>query len=368
MRLGRMAIAGVLAAGLVAIAGPARANGAGGVPPRPGLKPLLLEPLVWEEACQPAHTRVELPVGRMSHRMRAAWGLPQTADPAHWSPGGLLLLGRAYETGEMGVPDPAEAARIYCLLLRHHGSRMGAFLLSRLHAKGAGVAFSPALADHYARVAVPVWSAAEYRDGLTGPELAAGEFPADGIIDQQLAEAEVWLTRNQALPERRLHQVIRRYSSGERSPVSSLLAESLYERLISRILAGTGGAAILVEYLRYEVEKMQVAPGIVPMNVAWLQMVAYEAAADRASPDAQAMLGHFFLSGTLFPQSDLLAFAWFHVAKNTGATVSVSLSNIRDRLSHREVQGVSRFLKLGLLPTFVFEDTHIQDFRALITR
>jgi TPR repeat protein len=245
---------------------------------------------------------------------------------------------------------------------------MGAFLLSRLHAKGAGVAFSPALSDHYARVAVPVWSAADYRDGLAGPDMAAGEFPTDGIVTQQLAEAEAWLTRHQALAEPRLHQVVRRYRSGERSPVSSLLAESLYESLVPRVLAGTGGGEILVEYLRYEVDKFQIAPGIVPRNVAWLQMVAYEAAADRASPDAQAMLGEFFLSGTLFPQSDLLAFAWFHAAKNTGATVSVSLSNIRDRLSHREVQGVSRFLKLGLLPNFVFEDTHIQNFRSLIAR
>ena len=141
-----MAIAAGLAAGLLGLgSAPAQADGGSDAPPRPGLKPLLLEPLVWAEACEPGHTRVELPVGRMSVRMRETWRLPQTADPAAWGPSGLYLLAYAHETGEMGLPDPGEAARIYCLLLRHYGDTLGAHLLSRLHARGAGVAFSPAL-------------------------------------------------------------------------------------------------------------------------------------------------------------------------------------------------------------------------------
>jgi hypothetical protein len=333
--LGRIGIAAVLVVGLLAsTALPAHADGAGDVPPRPALKPLLLEPLVWDEACEPAHTRVELPVGRMSARMREAWGLPRTADPAHWSPGGLLLLGRAYETGEIGLPDPAEAARIYCLLLRHMGSRMGAFLLSRLHAKGAGVAFSPTLADHYARVAVRSWSAGEYRDVLTGPELAAGEFPADGIIDQQLAEAEAWLAAQEAAPLRARHRTVKRHLPGGAGLRSQMLVATLYRDLAYAASDKPETADITLAFVRH---RLRVGPSIGELGLRDLERIGtlralYRMAEYLNYAPAQSFLGDLYADGDVLPRSPVAAAIWYARARaggaDTGALIAAQLAKL----------------------------------------
>ena len=364
-----MAIAAGLAAGLLGLgSAPAQADGGSDAPPRPGLKPLLLEPLVWDEACEPAHTRVDLPIGRMSAKMRETWGLLRTADPAHWSPGALLLLGRAYETGELGLPDPGEAARLYCLLLRHHGSRMGAEMLSRLHARGDGVAFSPTLADHFARI-----SALHSRHSSgSGSVMAILRLEPPTAFDEaaaaRLQDAQAWWHAQSTVPKRLLDQRIGRYRVGTGVPRSALLADALHENLVRRVLAGTGHGAVLFDYLTYKIARRGLIPELNGSDAAWLQMIAYEAAAGRKYPPAQAMLGRLYLIGRLFPRSDLLAFLWLHVAQKSGADVSVSLAMLQGKLPHAEVRGVHRFLEMDLLPPLIFRTDQLEDLRALLMR
>jgi hypothetical protein len=283
VRLRRALLAGVLAAGLCALAAaPAHANGGAETPPQPALKPLLLEPLVWEEACTPAHTRVEVPVGRMSARMREVWRLSKTADPGAWGPSGLLLLARAYETGDMGVPDPAEAARIYCLLLRHGGFTFGAHLLSRLHARGAGVAFSPSLADHFARVALG-WhgDAAFERRGLAA-FARRGVVPDDPSILARLDAAEAWRQQVKALAPRERFDVLRRFAPSGGGPRSDLLLHDEYWSVASAAL-DAGEIDIVMAYLDYAMARratgFQVAQELVEKT--WFWLFLYRLAVDR---------------------------------------------------------------------------------------
>ena len=371
VRLGRGMIAGVLAAGVFALAAaPAHAEGARDLPPRPALKPLLLEPLVWDEACTPAHTRVELPVGRMSVRMREAWGLPQTADPAHWSPGGLLLLGRAYETGEIGVPDPAEAARIYCLLLRHMGSRMGAFLLSRLHAKGAGVAFSPALADHYARVAVPVWSAAEYRDDLAGSDMGEDMLPTDGIIDQQLAEAAAWLAAQEAAPLRARHRTVKRYLPGGAGPRSQMLVETLYRDLAYAAEDKRETADITLAYIRH---RLRTDPEMLEVGLESSRRLLdlwslHDIADDLDYLPAQLLLADLYLSGHALPRDPVAAVLWLGRAQANGADTAARITRTLGTIPADLRRAVSSALESKLTPRPLWHQDDVQSYRALLAR
>jgi TPR repeat protein len=364
-----LAIAAGLAAVLcVPVDLPAQADGGADTPPRPGLKPLLLEPLVWEEACTPAHTRVELPVGRMSARMREAWGLPQTADPADWSLGALVLLGRAYETGEMGVPDPAEAARIYCLLLRHMGSRMGAFLLSRLHAKGAGVAFSPALADHYARVAVPVWSAGAYRDDLAGPEMAAGELPTDGIVARQLAEAEAWLAGQETAPLRARHRTVRRYLVGGAGPRSQMLVETLYRDLAYAAEDTRETADIALAYIRH---RLRTDPEMREVGLEnsrrWIDFSMLTKIADELDyTPAQIMLGDLHAQGRGLPRDPVAAVLWLSRARAGGANVAREIASLFQAVDHDLRPALKDAAAVGLTPRMLLTPDDVKSYRALL--
>ncbi|MDZ7714265.1 MAG: hypothetical protein U5L06_14740 [Rhodovibrio sp.] len=163
----------------------------------PGLKPLLLEPLVWGEACE---LRARAGASCRSGGCRSGCGRPgacaQTADPARSArPSGLYLPAYAHETGELGLPDPAEAGRIYCLMLRHYGETFGAHLLSRLHARGEGVAFSPALAGHFARLALGWNGDADLARRASGRLRAPRPGARRSVDSRPSPEAEAWRQR-----------------------------------------------------------------------------------------------------------------------------------------------------------------------------
>ena len=353
MRIGRVAIAGVLVAGLCALAAaPAHAEGARDLPPRPALKPLLLEPLVWEEACEPAHTRVEVPVGRMSHRMREAWGLPQTADPAAWGASGLLLLARAYETGEMGVPDPAEAARIYCLLLRHEGWEFGAHLLSRLHARGAGVAFSPSLADHFARVALG-WhgDAAFERRGLAA-FARRGLAPDDPSIFARLDAAEAWRQRVEALPPRERFDVIRRFAPSGAGPRSDLLLHDEYWSVASAAL-DAGEIDIVMAYLDYALARHATEHPAAQELVEemWFWLFVYRLAVEHRHAPAQALAGRLYLDGIGHQVDPAAAFLFFRAARAQGYPVAVDLERLHARVPAELRPGLCEYVAFEVLPS-----------------
>jgi TPR repeat protein len=370
VRLWRAGIRVLLAAVLLFPgAGPARAEASAAQPPRPGLKPLLLEPLVWDEACEPAHTRVELPVGRMSARMREARGLPRTADPARWSPGAVLLLGRAYETGELGMPDAAEAARLYCLLLRHHGSRMGAFLLSRLHARGAGVAFSPALADHFARVAAVAWSAATYRDDVA-PQTAAGELPNDGIVIRQLAEAEAWLASQETAPLRARHRTVKRHLAGGPGPRSEMLVEALYRDLAYAAEDNRETADITFAYFRH---RLRTAPEMLEVghdsSRRWIDFSMLTKIADELDyTPAQVLLGELHAHGRGLPRDPVAAVLWLSRARANGADVASEIATLLEDVQDDLRPALRAAAAVGLTPRMLLTLNDVKSYRALLAK
>jgi TPR repeat protein len=367
VRLGRGMMAGLLAAGLFALAAaPAHADGgAWGVPPRPALKPLLLEPLVWDEACEPAHTRVELPVGRMSEHMREVWRLPQTADPAAWGASGLLLLGRAYETGEMGVPDPAEAARIYCLLLRHEGWDFGAHLLSRLHARGAGVAFSPSLADHFARVALGWHADAAFERRVLAAFARRGLVADDPSILARLGAAEAWRQRVKALPPRERFDVLRRFAPSGAGPHSDLLLHRAF-KFLAHDAFYAGEIDIVMTYLEYALTRH--ATGIpVAQELAsgfGFARLVYGAAVEHRHAPAQALAGRLHLEGIGHQVAPDAAFLFFRAARAQGYPVAVDLDRLLARVPADLKPGLCEDVASGSLPIMITTPVHLERFRS----
>jgi TPR repeat protein len=278
--------------------------------------------------------------------------------------GAILLLARAHETGELGRPDPAEAARLYCLLLRHHGSHLAALLLSRLHARGEGVAFSPALADHFARIAGIALEPDRGLKRLLHWLRGNGAAAADLAVLDQLRDALRWWRAMAATPARPLHRRIRQYIAGTSTPRSQLLTDELYDILVQMVLSGRDNGAILVAYIRYKTGVADGAASLSESEADWLQMIAYEAAADRKYPPAQAMIGRFYLTGEVFPRSDLLAFMWLSAAKASGEDVATDLAAVQRRVPAADARHAREFLALGILPPIVSRQEKVREFRA----
>jgi TPR repeat protein len=329
------------------------------------LKPLLLEPLVWDEACQPAHTRVAVPVGRMSARMREAWGLPRTADLEAWSPGGLLLLARAYETGEMGVPDPAEAARIYCLLLRHHGWKFGAHLLSRLHARGAGVAFSPALADHFARLALGWHGDLQFERRALEAFARRGLAPDDPSILARLGAAEAWRKRVEALPQRERYAAIRRFAPSGAGPRSDLLLHRAFKFLAHDAFYASE-IDIVMTLLEYALARH--ATGIpVAQELAsgfLFARLVYGAAVEHRHAPAQALAGRLHLEGIGHEVAPAAAFLFFRAARAQGYPVAVDLDRLLAPVPADLQPGLCADVASGSLPIMITTPEHLERFRA----
>jgi TPR repeat protein len=365
VRFGLFAIAAVLAAGLLALAAPAHADGAGDVPPRPALKPLLLEPLVWNEACTPAHTRVEVPVGRMSARMREAWGLPQTADPAAWSPGGLYLLAYAYETGELGLPDPAEAARIYCLLLRHDGEDLGALPLSRLHARGEGVAFSPKLADHFARLALGWHGDLQFERRALEAFARRGLAPDDPSILARLDAAEAWRKRVEALPPRERYAAIRRFAPSGAGPRSDLLLHDEYWSVASAAL-DAGEIDIVMAYLEYALARHATGHPAAQELVEeiWFPAFLYQVAVEYRHAAAQALAGRLYLAGIGHQVSPAAAFLFFRAAQAQGYPLAVDLERLLARVPGNLKPGLCENIAFDTLPNWITTSEQLESFRS----
>jgi TPR repeat protein len=360
-------IAGVLAAGLFAlVAAPAHANGgAGGVPPRPALKPLLLEPLVWDEACTPAHTRVEVPVGRMSARMREAWNLPQTADKAAWTEGALHLLARAYETGEMGLPQPEEAARIHCLLLRHAGNRTSAIFLSRLHARGAGVVFSPALADHFTRVAIGLPGDARSEEIMDFILDGVGIPNDDRSVRPRLRAARNWLREMSALPPARRHAVLRAYAPGGAGPRSDLLLADYYPSLGHTAALAGPAPEIVMPLARYAMSRLETGH---PEAAALAHTFAFRAALHRTAREhrhapAQSLLGRLLLTGTAHPKAPAAAYLWLSAARAQGYDDGLDLAVVAERISDAVKPGVCWYMVNDVLPEVIMTSADAERFR-----
>jgi TPR repeat protein len=366
VRLGRGMIAGVLALGLFALAAaPAHAEGARDLPPRPALKPLLLEPLVWDEACTPAHTRVELPVGRMSVRMREAWGLPQTADPAAWGASGLYLLARAYETGEFGVPDPAEAARIYCLVLRHYGEDLGALPLSRLHARGAGVAFSPKLADHFARLALGWHGDVRFERRALAAFARRGLAPDDPSIFARLDAAEAWRQRVKALPPRERYDVLRRFAPSGAGPRSDLLLHDEYWSVASAAL-DAGEIDIVMAYLDYALARHATGHPAAQELVEefWFPTLLYQVAVEHRHAPAQALAGRLYLAGIGHEVSPAAAFLFFRAAWAQDYPLAVDLERLHARVPADLRPGLCEYVAFDVLPNWITTSALLESFRS----
>jgi hypothetical protein len=252
----------------------------------------------------------------------------------------------------MGVPDPTEAARIYCLLLRHEGWEFGAHLLSRLHARGAGVAFSPSLADHFARVALGWHADAAFERRVLAAFARRGLAPDDPSILARLDAAEAWRQRVEALPPRERYTVIRRFAPSGAGPRSDLLLHHEYWSVASAAL-DAGEIDIVMAYLDYALARHATGYSAAQELVEemWFWLFVYRLAVDHRHAPAQVLAGRLYLDGIGHQVDPAAAFLFFRAARAQGYPVAVDLERLHARVPADLRPGLCEYVAFDVLPS-----------------
>ena len=295
MRLGRGMIAGVLAAGLLLTgAVQVRADAAPGEPPD-------VAGLAWREACHLPHAHVRPPLWA-APQLRS-YGLPTVARGTAWSPGQIARLGLLYENGTLtGAPAYGEARRLYCLALRRDGYVGAAVLLSGLYASGLGVAQSPRLAAHFARVGA-LADAGEFEFRAVRTPFFRRTDLSHAMVARNDAAAE-WLAAPGPREAAGLARLSERYRAGDGVPRSDLLADFLLYR------ASEADGRFVIPYVRHFLEAHR--GWIVEDELLRLQLLLKSRSilTDRSVPEARAFFGSLFFEGVLVEQSFVAAAMW----------------------------------------------------------
>jgi hypothetical protein len=265
----------------------------------------------------------------------------------------------------MGVPDPAEAARIYCLLLRHEGWEFGAHLLSRLHARGAGVAFSPSLADHFARVALGWHVDAAFERRVLAAYARRGLVADDPSILARLDAAEAWRQRVKALPTRERFDVIRRYAPSGAGPRSDLLLHDEYWS-VAWDARSAGEIDIVMAYLDYTLGRhatgFPVAQELV--EEIWFRMALYRVAVEHGHAPAQVLAGRVYLEGIGHKVVPAAALLFLRAARAQGYPVDVDLDHLLARVPADLQPGLCQDVASVSLPTPITTTERLERFHS----
>lgn len=269
--------------------------------------------LTFQEACPLPHTRVELRPPIVRERLRRAFITLGDSPAQHaWDSIDVLKLARSYALGVSGRRETAEAARLYCLLL-HRGSwePAAALLLAHSHARGGERAPSPALAEHFARVAAVQIGPASWRRLLAIVQFRR-LIPRDGWIEDALARAHSWYHELKQAPAHVRFRTALQYIHGAGVPRSDRIALKLLDGLTSysaffnyfyaqRVLAAHRPLLAAEPYYGKNVRLC--------LHLAVLQ----------GSRDAMRLTSELYRDGFLLPQDRARATAWRAHAQGVGA-------------------------------------------------
>jgi hypothetical protein len=324
--------------------------------------------LPWREACTLDSAEVNPPLARMPKDLFEDWGLPRTRDSADWQHWHLIVLGLALETGWHGTldpPDPAAAARVYCLAVRRDDMMMAAAFLSRLHARGQGVAFSPARARHLMRLAAPVWEPADLAPMFVLGPLAA---PPDlETMQGKLADARDWLARQLAKPPAALETVALAYLAGQGVPQSEFLAEHLYLHAAMDVGTDPADFGVLLRYIDKRLMEHRRGRDQHPLDRYLLASRLYRIAHADGGLAAQRKLGTLYLSGNLVPRYPPAAYAWLEQARQSGLDPQPHLALASGQITPETRRAIDRMLARGLLPPPVYEADDLAEFEKFLS-
>jgi TPR repeat protein len=212
-------------------------------------------------------------------------------------------LGLLYENGTLtGAPAYGEARRLYCLALRRDGYVGAGVLLSDLYASGLGVAQSPRLAAHFARLGALAWAGE--------PEFRADRLPfflrTDLVAGRAARDtaAEAWLAAPGPRDAAGLARLAERYRAGDGVPRSDLLANFLLYQ------ASEADNRFVIPYVRHFLDRHR--EWIVEdEGLAWmLKFKAHGLLTDRSIPEGRAFFGSLFFEGVLVERNFVAAAMW----------------------------------------------------------
>ena len=305
MRLGRGMIAGVLAAGLLLTgAVQVRADAAA-----PG-EPPDVAGLAWREACHLPHAHVRPPLWA-APQLRS-YGLPTSARWRAWSAGQIARLGLLYHDGTLtGAPAYGEARRLYCLALRRDGYLGAGVLLSGLYASGLGVAQSPRLAAHFARIGALAYAGESAFRGDRLPFFPRSDLTGDRAARNTAAEA--WLAAPGPRDAAGLARLAKRYRAGDGVPRSELLANFLLHQ------ASEADKRFVIPYVRQVLESHRewVVEDDRPAGL--LVSKVLSVLTDPDVPEAQAFYGSLFFEGVLVERNVMAGAMWICAGYQYGA-------------------------------------------------
>ena len=145
-------------------------------------------------------------------------------------------------------------------------------------------------------------------------------LPIDGIIDQQLAEAEAWLAAQEAASLRARHRTVKRHLPGGAGPRSQMLVDTLYRDLAYAAAETRETADITLAFVRHS---LRAGPELLAagwrdlMRKRTLSTLYYIADYQNYVP-AQSFLGDLYAEAAGF--HDALMLDWRgQVAEATGA-------------------------------------------------
>jgi TPR repeat protein len=229
-----------------------------------------------------------------------------------WTAAQVARLGLLYANGRItGTPAYGEARRLYCLGLRRDGYVGAGVLLSDLYAQGRGVAPSPRLAAHFARVGALAWAGE--------PEYQANRLPfflqadlSDAMAARNRAAA-AWLAAPGPREAAGLARLATRYRAGEGVPRSHLLADYLLYR------ASESDSRFVIPYVRHVladhrgwiVDDDRVAGVLLSKLIGVLT--------DPNVPEAQAFYGTLFFDGLLVERNVMAGAMWICAGYQYGA-------------------------------------------------
>jgi hypothetical protein len=269
--------------------------------------------LTFQEACALPHTRVELRPRIVRERLRRAFiTLGDTPAQDDWDSIDVLKLARSYALGVSGRREPAEAARLYCLLL-HRGSwePAAALLLAHSYARGGERAPSPALAEHFARVAAVQIGPASWRRLLAIVQFRR-LIPRDAWIADALARAHSWYHELKRAPVQVRFRTALQYMHGAGVPRS--------DRIALKLLGGLTQDTAFFSYF-YAERVLDAHPPLLAGDTYHAKKVrlALHRAVLQGSRAAMRLTSELYRDGRLLPLDRARATAWRAHAQGVGA-------------------------------------------------
>lgn len=253
---------------------------------------------------------------------------------------GWTQMGIAFETGAAVERSGDKAEASYLHALANHETEYAPLLLSRLHGLGELVDFSPARADHYARIAA-MRSGERFLD-----EAADSAFwpslPLTWVPRKRLRAALEWVKERESWSHAERFALSLAYEHGDGVPQD-------YEMALYWLVRASGhhrkpkiqfyyGRCLLIGYCA-DISHLGNS------RVLFAKSRLHTAAALNKYSDAQLLLGLEYLSGENLPMDRAKGYTWLYYASQQGVEVLKDLDALYDQLTPDQRDEVHRWLE-----------------------